>query len=227
MSLRSHARRLYGTYDYGFILGLVVVMFVLLCAAPDTPAVRALAALNGAAILVTVFVTGGVKPRARQLAVFAAVVAVIVGGVSLAGSPNTTKLVTGVMSSLLVLGSAVGIWRGVGLRPVIDRRTIGGVITTYLLIGLFFAYVYSTVGAATDADFFSGGRTETISHFVYFSYVTMTTVGFGDFTADTGLGRTLAITEALTGQLYLVTVVALVVANIGRTRRPRPHEPNA
>ena len=53
--------------------------------------------------------------------------------------------------------------------------------------------------------------------YLYFSYTTLTTVGFGDLTAGTDLGRMLAVVEALMGQLYLVTVVAFIVA----TRRPR------
>jgi hypothetical protein len=54
---------------------------------------------------------------------------------------------------------------------------------------------------------------------VYFSYVTMSTVGYGDLTARGDLGRMLAVTEALLGQLYLVTIVALLVGNLGRVRR--------
>ena len=55
--------------------------------------------------------------------------------------------------------------------------------------------------------------------FIYFSFTTLTTTGYGDFTAGTSLGRMLAISEALVGQIYLVSVVALLVANLGRERR--------
>ena len=65
----------------------------------------------------------------------------------------------------------------------------------------------------------SPGTTGDSSDFVYFSFATLTTVGYGDLTAATDLGRSLAITEALIGQIYLVTVVALIVPNIGRARR--------
>jgi hypothetical protein len=58
--------------------------------------------------------------------------------------------------------------------------------------------------------------------FLYFSFVTLTTVGFGDRTAAGDLGRMLAVTEALLGQLYLLTVVALVIGNIGRERDRPP-----
>ncbi len=58
------------------------------------------------------------------------------------------------------------------------------------------------------------------SDFVYYSFVTLTTVGYGDLTASTGIGRMLSVTEALVGQLYLVTVVAILVSNLGRNRKP-------
>ncbi len=58
---------------------------------------------------------------------------------------------------------------------------------------------------------------------MYFSFVTLTTVGYGDYTAKTNVGHTLSITEALLGQLYLVTVVALLVSKIGVD--PEPSRP--
>ena len=58
--------------------------------------------------------------------------------------------------------------------------------------------------------------------YLYFSFVTITTVGYGDFTAAEGLGRALASLEALLGQVYLVTVVATIVGGINRARSERP-----
>jgi Ion channel len=51
------------------------------------------------------------------------------------------------------------------------------------------------------------------------NFTTLTTVGYGDLTARTGLGHTLSVSEGLLGQIYLVTVVSLIVTNLGR-RRP-------
>jgi hypothetical protein len=50
---------------------------------------------------------------------------------------------------------------------------------------------------------------------MYFSFITLATVGYGDLVPALQLGRALAVLEGLTGQLYLVTVVALVVSRIG------------
>jgi Ion channel len=122
---------------------------------------------------------------------------------------------------VLVLVAAAGIARGIGAQPVIDRHTIAGAVAIYLIVGLTYAYIYATIAAFGDPQFFAGDREDTIANFLYFSYVTQSTVGYGDFVAATQLGRTFAVTEALLGQLYLVTVVAVVVSNIGRERRRR------
>ena len=54
----------------------------------------------------------------------------------------------------------------------------------------------------------------TTPDFLYFSFITQTTVGYGDFTAEGDLGRALAVVEAMGGQLYLVTVIAVLVSRL-------------
>jgi voltage-gated potassium channel Kch len=73
------------------------------------------------------------------------------------------------------------------------------------------------VSAVTGQPFFVQTSMPGPIDYLYFSYVTLTTVGYGDFTAATSVGRMIAVSEALTGQLYLVSAVALLVGNIGRT----------
>ena len=62
--------------------------------------------------------------------------------------------------------------------------------------------------------------------YLYFSLVTLATLGYGDLSASSSLGRMLSVTEALAGQLYLVSIVAVLVSNIGTTplRRQAPRE---
>jgi voltage-gated potassium channel Kch len=62
--------------------------------------------------------------------------------------------------------------------------------------------------------------------FTYFSFVTLTTVGYGDVVAAQDLTRMVAVSEALIGQLYLVSIVALVVGNIGHRRRTGGGDPD-
>ena len=101
---------------------------------------------------------------------------------------------------------------------------VAGAVCIYLLIGLFFAQVYA-LEDAVESPFFAQEVDPSAVDYTYFSFVTLATVGYGDLTAAGDVGRITAITEALLGQLYLVTVVALVVSRIGRERTPRERIP--
>ncbi len=95
-----------------------------------------------------------------------------------------------------------------------DRPVVAGVLCLYLLVGLFFAFTYGAVQNLGGAPSSPTVTPHVCARALYFSFVTMTTVGYGDFTARTNLGHTLAITEALLGQIYLVTVVAAIVSRL-------------
>ena len=86
------------------------------------------------------------------------------------------------------------------------------------MAGLFFAYIYRMI-EIVDHPFFHQHLRPGPVDFVYFSFVTLTTLGYGDLTARADLGRMIAICEALFGQLYLVSVVAILVGSFGRGRR--------
>jgi hypothetical protein len=95
-----------------------------------------------------------------------------------------------------------------------------GAICVYLLFGMLFLFLYSVAATLGSGPFFAQGTDGTRSIRLYFSYVTLATLGYGDYTPAGGIGRTLAIVEAIFGQLYLVTVVAVLVSSFGRRRGP-------
>jgi hypothetical protein len=97
-------------------------------------------------------------------------------------------------------------------------QTMFGVLCLYLLIGLLFGVAYATVDELSSTPFFATGGDPGRDDFLYFSYTTLSTVGYGDLVAATNLGRSLAITEALLGQLYLVSVVAVIISNLEAVR---------
>ena len=82
---------------------------------------------------------------------------------------------------------------------------------------MLFTFVYAVLALQGAGPFFAQGTDGTPATRLYFSYTTLTTVGYGDYTAASDVGHTVAVSEALLGQLYLVTVVALLVSRV----RPR------
>jgi hypothetical protein len=141
----------------------------------------------------------------------------------LIGSGELDDAASRLVTLMLVLLAPVAIVRGLIRQAraagAITIRTMFGVLCVYLLVGMAFAFTYGAIEALTQDPFFHQIPHGDQSDFLYFSFVTLTTTGFGDLTAATALGHSFVITEALTGQIYLVTVVALIVANLGR---PRP-----
>jgi hypothetical protein len=103
-------------------------------------------------------------------------------------------------------------------HPTVTLQTLLGSLSAYLLIGFLFMALYSAVAHLDRDEFFAGGQPVTSSTLQYFSFVTMTTTGYGDFTAAGTAGRSLAVLEALLGQIFLVTLVARLVAMFGRLR---------
>ncbi len=119
----------------------------------------------------------------------------------------------------------VGIVRTLRARQRVTIEAVFGVLCLYLLLGMFYAALYSAIGRI-DGTFFAQSAQVTVAHCLYFSFTTLTTVGYGDLTAASNLGHTLSVSEALVGQIYLVTVVSVIVGNLG-ARRPRGADPRA
>jgi len=103
-------------------------------------------------------------------------------------------------------------------------RTIGGLFALWFAVILAFGVLYWAADTWHGHGLLAGAlpvdaSIEGFLQALYFSFVTQTTVGYGDLTAAGGFGRALAVLEALIGQLYLVTVIALLVSNLGPARR--------
>ena len=119
--------------------------------------------------------------------------------------------------SALLVGLAIAIAWSIVRRRRIDVQTVLGALCIYVLLGMFWAFAFAAIGAFGSDPFFAQQANPTSASYLYFAYVTLTTVGYGDLTASGNLGRALAVLDALLGQIYLVTVVALLVSQLGRT----------
>jgi hypothetical protein len=134
------------------------------------------------------------------------------------GDADVTALAYGAVMLVLVGIVPVTVIRRLFAQQRITIQTIMGVLCVYLLVGLFFSVVYGIYNRVAG-PFFANDVQANATAFVYFSYITLSTVGYGDLTPGPDAARMLAVAEALIGQLYLVSVVALTVSNLGQARR--------
>ncbi len=93
----------------------------------------------------------------------------------------------------------------------ITHETVLGALCAYVLIGLLFAFLYLAVEELRDEPFFAQPGPHAQSEYLYFSFVALTTLGFGDLSPSVGLPQALTVLEALAGQIFLVTMVARLV----------------
>jgi hypothetical protein len=93
----------------------------------------------------------------------------------------------------------------------VTRETVLGALCAYVLVGLLFAFVYLAVSELRDGPFFAQSGPHAQSEYLYYSFVALTTLGFGDLSPSVGLPQALTVLEALLGQIFLVTLVARLV----------------
>ena len=212
-------------HRYFVLLSLIVVLIVFELAAPDGDGARLVAVVLQAATLVAAVVTSAVHFWVVRLTVAACILLVIAAVGAVLGTEDLGGDSARVISVLLVAMAPTAIVLGLRLHfreeGGVTLQTMFGVLCIYLLIGLFFGTLFAAVQSISNESFFTTGAAHGSSDFLYFSYSTLTTVGYGDLIAATGVGRSLAIAEALIGQIYLVTVVGVIVAGLSPIRLRR------
>jgi len=229
----ARVRRLQDSHAYALVLLFVAVSVAVTLAAPDDAWSRLIVvALQGATLLVAL-TTSGARRGLRRVAFVLVVAAVVGSAIALVATDGegTRAGVRAVTLALVVLAPAVlvaGIYRDIRATGGVPLRAVFGVVAIYLLVGMAFGVGHQILADVGSGTYVKGVGDPDAQDFLYFSYITLTTVGYGDIVPVSNVARTVAVLEALTGQLYLVTIVAVIVTNVGRRRPtdagPRPSE---
>jgi Ion channel len=214
-------RRLRAEHSYWAVLGMVVAALLFAAVAPDSDAATSVLVLLESATLGLALWTAGWTAADSTVSFALAVLGAVAASVNLAWSGTGLTAAVSLLSGLLVIATMFVIARGAIRQGEVNTRSLAGAICVYLLIGMAFLFFYGVAATLGDGDFFAQGTDGTRSLRLYFSYVTLATLGYGDYTPAGDLARVIAVFEALLGQLYLVTVVAVVVTRLGVNRRPR------
>ena len=208
-------------FRYPAVLALTFVATVFLIAAPAADWSRAVAvAVEGSALVLTVATSREREAVRRRWSIVLGVG--MLGLVILIAVGLAPKWLTAAVAIVITAGVPVALVRGL-LRLLrtegVTLNAVAGSLAIYLSVGLLFAWIIGFITEVSKTPYFVQHSTVTDGDKVYFSFTALTTTGFGDFTPATSVGHALAVVEMLTGQLYLVTVIGLLIGNFAGRRR--------
>ncbi|HKA83649.1 MAG TPA: potassium channel family protein [Acidimicrobiales bacterium] len=209
-ALRRFLRSFRSTDSYGLVLLMIIATYVLAVALPARWGASIVLVVQIATVRLSLHTS-----RARRgFLVVANGVFAIAAVAAVANLFSERAVLTSfvfVSASALYVVAPISIVRHIGYRHQVDQETMLGALAAYLLIGMAFAFMYRFIGSVQGGPFFGAGGEGTISDDLFFSFVTLTTTGYGNLVPAKNPGQSLAVLEALTGQLFLVTAVAKVV----------------
>jgi hypothetical protein len=203
--------------NFFYLLGALILLLIAIPLAQDLnyqnmPIIRA--AVFSVLLLVGIW---SLKGSGR---LYAAGMVFVVAGIAfsvLAVNMDAVPLRYG--SKVAMLGFLiVAIWhtlRQVVFGTELDANRLVGAICVFLLLGIIWAFAYSLLDQAVPESFRGVGAGDEQgfdSGWLYFSFVTLTTLGYGDLTPATGIARTLAYMQAVAGQFYVAVLVAGLVS---------------
>lgn len=196
---------------YGILL-LVLILTYLLSAFTQGRIIIDLQLLLFLILLLLALRTSRIRGRRAWLAAGGA----LAGSVAAFGAALTGSEVGGgiaaIWKGLILLLAVILIISRVLARPTVTVQSIYGALSAYVILGMMFAAFFAAIKYLGGGGFFADGQPADTQTFQYFSFSTLTTLGYGDFTSAINGGRAVAVLEAMTGQIFLATLVARLVS---------------
>ena len=199
---------------YGLVLILVLITFVVMMTLPPEGwGGRVTAVAIAGLTAIVAFTSSDVRPERVRLAALVVVAAVVAAFIAeRIPSDRLLGLAFGAVSILLAIAAVTILRRVIVGASHVDFRTILGAVSVYALLGLLFAFFYFAVARWTDSGFFAGVAESRSSDYLFFSYTTLTTTGYGNLIPAGTVGQSFAVFEMLLGQIFLITLVAGLVS---------------
>jgi len=207
-----------GVDHFGLVLALLVLSFLVSALGGSSP----LRLIEASFVVVALWLAlhaSATGPRVRLAAaamLLAALIAVVI--ITQFVADNTARGVGELWFVIVFLLTLVAVLRRVLIHQEVTLETICGALAAYLLLGMLFSSVYGAMADLGNQQLFVQVAQPSIPLRQYFSFATLTTLGYGDVTAATDIGRAVAILEAICGQIFLVTLIARLVANFAGRR---------
>lgn len=203
---------------YALVTALIGVSY-LLCAAQVTPNPSSIAFLVQLVTVAVILQVAEVRAPARRagwvvlaVAGVASVVVPLVAAPLLGSDGRILDVLLAAASAIAYLVAPIAVIAHQVRRRTVDAQALLAAVAAYVLVGMFFTFLYTVASLATGVPTFGEGQDASLTSQLFFSFTTLTTTGYGNLVPVGAFGQTIAIAEAITGQLFLVIAVARVVA---------------
>ena len=208
--------------SYGLVLLLVLVTYVVSVSITEARAASIVLTVQLATVWLTLH-TAKARRVTRIVADVMLCLAAVAAVVSYFEHGHGEQLGSiFIICCLLYAVAPFAIVRHLLFRQTVDQETLLGAVAAYLLLGMFFAFAYRAAGELGSVPFFGSAGRGTLSQDLFFSFVTMTTVGYGNLVPAANPGQAFAAIEAVTGQLFLVVAVGKIVSTMTPIRGKPP-----
>jgi hypothetical protein len=198
---------------YGLVLLLILTTFVVTMTLPPRGWLGRVVAVAVAGLTAVIALTSSDVSSGRvRLATAAGVVATVAAILAQAASSDALLGLAFIIDALLLLVAAGTVLRRVVRAAEVDFRTILGAVSVFTLLGLLFGFLFIALGRLQGGDVFAGVSHAETRDYLFFSYTTLTTTGYGNLVPAGDIGQILAVFEMLSGQIFLVTLVAGLVS---------------
>jgi ion channel len=197
---------------FGLVLLLVLLTYVLASLLSNRGWPAVVLTLSTSATAVVALVSSHARQTAVRRALIVAALAILLALISAASGARAWLAAASILEVVLLAAGMLAVLRHVATANDVSFRTILGAVSFYASLGLLFTWAYGAIDKIEGGGFFSGIETAKGSDFIFFSYTTLTTTGYGNLVPASQFGRMVTGLEMLTGQVFLVTLVAGLVS---------------
>lgn len=197
---------------FGLVLLLVLITYVLASLLSNRGWPAVLITISTSATGVVALASSHVRPIVVRRALLVGAAGILLAIISAASGERVWLTIASFLEIILLAVGMGAVLRRVATSIEVSFRTILGAISFYASLGILFTWLYGAIDRIEGGGFFSGVVTAKGSDFIFFSYTTLTTTGYGNLVPASHAGRMFAGLEMLTGQVFLVTLVAGLVS---------------
>jgi hypothetical protein len=197
---------------FGLVLLLVLATYVLASVVSDRGWSAVLIAIATTATAVVALTSSHAPPTLVRRSILFAALAILLAIASAAFGGHTFLNIASFIIMVLLAISMGAVLQRVVTSGSVSSRTILGAISVYASLGLLFTWAYGLIDRIEGGDFFGDGVSTASGDFIFFSYTTLTTTGYGDLVPSGQVGRMVSGLEMMLGQIFLVTLVAGLVS---------------